>query len=181
MATVVYTVLTVSLAFYSAIGEAINPRRVLRPKDNVGEMIKQSRHHMAGRGRDIGINNRYTIHTKIGSGFESTGLELAIDVLEALDPAVTPETVIIDERGNAFTVSESGTLLYTLLVSDSDTADGAETFAMLALNPETDDMRGFVEKRGADGHRNPYKIQQKKNEYNGIAMAEEQVTLTPPE
>jgi hypothetical protein len=132
-------------------------------------------------GKDIEITNRYTIHTEIESGFDSNGLELAIDVLEALNPAVTADTIIKDERGNELRVSESGTLMYTLLVSDAETSDGAGTFAMLALNPETDDMHGFVEKKGRRGERIPYKIKQRKDEYNGFAIAEEQVPLTPPE
>ena len=66
-------------------------------------------------------------------------------------------------------------------MADVETADGADTFAMLAINPETDDMHGIVEKRGRRGEHVPYKIKQSKYENNGIAFAQEEVNLPEPD
>ena len=129
----------IALASIQTTSCTSNERRILRPKDNVGEMMKQSRNPRTKRGRDTIIKDRFTIHTIIEtvSGDED-GTELAIDVVEAIHPAVTIDTVIKDGRGNEFTVRESDdVLLYSLLVSDVETADGAETFAVLAINPDT--------------------------------------------
>jgi hypothetical protein len=160
-------------------GAASVPRRLLRPKDNVGEMIKRNRQKSARDGESRLGKDRYTIHTEVEVGSENAGMELAMDVVEAANPAVTPETVIIDERGNEVTVGSGDILMYTLLVTDVDTADGADSFALLALNPETDDMHGIVEKRGRRGERIPYKIKQSRAENNGVAMAQEEVNLPP--
>lgn len=146
-----------------------HPRRVLHSKDNVGEIVKGT------RGRDEALKKRYTIHTEIQPGSQGAGTDLAMDVVEATNAAVTLETKIKDERGNEFTVGESDTLLYTLLVNDPDTAD--DSFAMLAINPETDSMHGIVEKRGRNGEPVPYKIKQVKGENQGKAMADEEFDL----
>ena len=157
-------------------------RRVLRPNDNVGALIRQSHNYRLGRGRDGHARNRYTIHSEIDSGLENTGAEIAMDVVEAVIPAVTIDTIIKDDRGNEFTVENSeDILLYTLLVTDVETADGADTFAMLAINPVNDDMHGFVEKRGRHGKRVPYTINQSQDETNGIAVAHELVDLPEPD
>jgi hypothetical protein len=146
-------------------------------------MIKRNRDNASreGEGRLGASKDRYTIHTEIEAGSESAGKELAMDVVEAINPAVTLDTIIKDERGNEFTVQDSDVLLYTLLVTDVDTADGADTFAMLAINPENMDMHGIVEKKGRRGDRVPYKIKQTTDENNGVAMAEEEVHLPPPD
>ena len=151
-----------------------NPRRILRPKDNVGELIK------GNRGRNDVVKKRYTIHTEIEPGSQGAGTELAMDVVEATNSAVTLDTKIKDEHGNEFTVGED-VLLYTLLVTDIDTAEGADTFTILAVNPETDDMHGIVEKRGQYGERVPYKIKQSKRENQGKAMATEEMDLPVPD
>eukprot|EP00804_Cyclotella_cryptica_P006363 CCRYP_014254-RC/>CCRYP_014254-RC protein AED:0.07 eAED:0.07 QI:247/0.85/0.87/1/0.85/0.62/8/1590/490 len=161
-----------SLILCDKFVSASNPRRSLRPRDNVGEMVRQY------RGRDVVIKDRYTIHTEIQEGSEKAGTELAMDVVEASHPAVTLDTIIKDERGNEFSVGDN-ILLYTLLVTDVDTVDGADTFAMLAINPETNDMHGLVEKKGKRGERVPYTVKQSKGENEGIAMAQEQIELPP--
>lgn len=152
----------------------MHPRRILRPKDNVGEIIK------GVRGRDEAVKKRYTIHTEIEPGSQGAGTELAMDVVEANNSAVTLETKVKDENGNEFTVGD-GILLYTLLVTDLDTATGADTFAILAVNPETDDMHGIVEKRGMHGEPVPYKIKQSRGENQGKAMASEEKDLPIPD
>ncbi|KAL3780307.1 hypothetical protein HJC23_010569 [Cyclotella cryptica] len=169
---------SIGLVFCPSIVTAILPRRILRPKDNVGEMIQRNKDPRAGRGRDVVIKDRYTIHTEIQEGSEKAGTELAMDVVEATHPAVTLDTIIKDERGNEFSVGDN-ILLYTLLVTDVDTVDGADTFAMLAINPETNDMHGLVEKKGKRGERVPYTVKQSKGENEGIAMAQEQMELPP--
>ena len=117
-------------------------RRILHPKDNVGEIIRQSRNPRTKRGRDTIIKDRFTIRTKLETAFgEDKDSELAIDVVEAINPAITLDTLIMDGRGNEFTVQESeDVILYSLLVSDIETADGADTFALLAINPNTGEL-----------------------------------------
>ena len=155
--------------------------RILRPNDNVGELIRQSHNYRSGSRRDRMARSRYTIHTEIDSGLENIGAEIAMDMVEA-NPAVTIDTIIQDERDNEFSLDESSDILiYTLLVTDVETADGADTFAILAVNPETDDMHGFVEKKDKQGERVPYKIKQSKAETNGIAIAQEVVHLPEPD
>ena len=153
---------------------AAHPRRILRPNDNVGEIIK------GNRSRDDSVKKRYTIHTEIEPGSQGAGTELAMDVIEATNSAVTLDTKIKDEHGNEFTVGED-ILLYTLLVTDIETAEGADTFAILAVNPETDDMHGIVEKRGQHGERVPYKVKQSKRENQGKATAIEEMDLPVPD
>ena len=162
---------------------AAHPRRILRPNDNVSEMIKRNRDRGDGDGRSrVGTSrDRYTIHTMIEAGADNAPTEVAMDVVEAVNPAVTVDTIIKDERGNDYSLANSDILLFTLLVTDIETADGADTFAMLAINPETDDMHGVVEKRGRRGERVPYKIKQSKDENNGFAIAQEEVNLPDPE
>jgi hypothetical protein len=105
-----------------------------------------------------------------------------MDVVEATNSAVTPNTKIKDETGNEFTVGNGpDTFLYTLLVTDTDTAEGSDTFSILAVNPETDDMHGIVEKRGPSGERIPYKIKQTNGENQGKAMAQEEMDLPAPD
>ena len=144
-------------------------------------MIKRNREKGAREGEDRLTRDRYTIHTEIDAGSENAGMELAMDVVEAINPAVTSDTIIKDERGNEFTVADSDTLMYTLLVTDVDTVDGADSFVMLAINPETDDMHGIVEKKGRRGERIPYKIKQSRDETQGMAMAQEEEDLSPPD
>ena len=160
-----------------------HPPRILRPNDNVGEMIKRNRGRGDGEGgsRMGPSRDRYTIHTMIETGSDTVSTEIAMDVVEAINPAVSIDTVIKDERGNDYSLGESDILLFTLLVTDVETADGADTFAMLAINPETDDMHGIVEKRGRRGEHVPYKIKQSKYENNGIAFAQEEVNLPEPD
>jgi hypothetical protein len=179
------TIVPIALAMASinwphcpSVVSASHPRRILRPKDNVGEMIKRNKDKRSGGGRDVVIKDRYTIHTEIQEGFENAGNELAMDVVEASNPAVTLDTVITNERGYEFTVGDE-ILLYTLLVTDLDTVDGADTFAMLAINPETNDMHGVVEKKGTRGERVPYTIRQIKDENQGKAMAQVEMELPP--
>jgi hypothetical protein len=45
----------------------------------------------------------------------------------------------------------------------------------LAINPETDEMHGIVEKKGKNGEPKPYKIKQNKDVNQGLATAEEEV------
>lgn len=169
---------SINLLDCTNVVSAIHQRRILRPKDNVGEMIKRNKDKRSEGGRDVVIKDRYTIHTEIDEGFENAGNELAIDVVEASNPAVTLDTIVTNERGHEFTVGDE-ILLYTLLVTDVDTVDGADTFAMLAINPETNDMHGVVEKKGKRGERVPYTIRQIKHENQGKAMAQVEMELPP--
>jgi len=156
-----------------------NQRRILRPKDNVGEMIKNNKDEEERENEGIyGTKDRYTIHTEIEAGSNIAGTELAVDVVEAVNPAVNLDTVIRDAKGNEYPLRESDFSLFTLLVTDIETADGADTLAMLAINPKNDDMHGIVEKRGRRGERVLYKIKQSKGDNNGMAMAHEEVNLS---
>jgi hypothetical protein len=67
--------------------------------------------------------------------------------------------------------------LFNILLSDTSTADGAETFALLAINPVNDELHGIIEKKG----KKPFKISQAKNKNQGKAMAEEETELTAPD
>jgi hypothetical protein len=147
---------------------ANHPRRFLKPKDNVSQMIKQNQsNERDGTSKERG---RYTIHTVIKGG----STELAMDVVEPASPAVDQATIIKDAQGNHLNIGKE-ILLYNLLVTDVTTTDGADSFAMLAINPETDEMHGIVEKKGKRGERVPYKINQNNNENQGLATAQEEV------
>jgi hypothetical protein len=103
-----------------------------------------------------------------------------MDVVEADHPAVTHETIVQTaqdiERG-----SEGSPVgvndLHTLLVSDVTTASGADTFALLAVNPLNDEMQGIVEKKGEK----PFKINQARGRNGGKAVAEEETHLVAPD
>lgn len=144
-------------------------RRILNPADSVGQQMKQL--HANGNAQA-----RFTIHSEI-----SPGQELALDVIEAVNPAVTSETIIKDNNGYESKVD--GSSLYTLLVSDTSTADGADTFALLALNPLTDELHGIVEKKGYNGNgkgNSAYKINQSKDVNGGKATAVEETNTEAP-
>ena len=164
------TFIPVALATIATVS-ANEFRRILRPKDSVAAIVKQNHEYSRGeKGK-----GRYTIHTMIEDGKgNAAGQELTMDVTEPSNPAVDANTVITDDRGKELNIG-SDIILETLLVTDATTVDGADSFALLAINPQTDEMHGIVEKKGKNGERKPYIVKQKKDENHGFATAQEEV------
>lgn len=152
--------LALALAASSAVHHIVasgHPRRFLKPKDIIADEVRNNR----------GGNGRFTIHTAIEGG----ATELAMDVVQPSNPAVDASTIIRDESG----VDLGGEIvLETLLVTDVTTTDGARSFALLAINPLTDEVHGIVEKKGKNGEPKSYKIKQNNYENNGLATAQEE-------
>jgi hypothetical protein len=124
------TFIPVALATIATVS-ANEFRRILRPKDSVAAIVKQNHEYSRGeKGK-----GRYTIHTMIEDGKgNAAGQELTMDVTEPSNPAVDANTVITDDRGKELNIG-SDIILETLLVTDATTVDGADSFALLAINP----------------------------------------------
>ena len=142
-------------------------RRVLRSNDNIGETVRQLRAN--------GERAHFTFFPDIQEGSIGHGTAdfLELDVAEA-NNAVTAETVIIASDGTESLVESS--TLQTLLLSDTSTINGAETFALLAIDP-FDNLRGIVEPKG----KKPYTISQTSGKSQGHIIAVEDGNSDAPE
>lgn len=145
-------------------------RRVLYSGDNIGEAIRDQ--------HSYGERAHFTFFPAIEEGSIGHGQIdfLQIDVAEAKHPAVTPNTIFIDSDGIESQVGNTATL-QTLLVSDTSTVSGSETFCLLAIDPNNDELRGIVEPKG----RTAYTISQSRELKQGNIMAVEEKNVVPPE
>lgn len=142
-------------------------RRVLRSTDNIGKTVRQLNAN--------GERAHLTLFPDIDERYTSFGTAdfLELDVVQSSN-AVTFDTVFVDLDGTESPVGNN--TLYTLLISDTSTAKGAETFAVLSID-EFDNVRGIVEPKG----RKPYTIRQSYAANDGNIMAVEDGNHDAPE
>jgi hypothetical protein len=119
--------------------------------ENIGETVRSQR---------ASPNARFSI-----SAEKEDGTSFAFDVVEASNPAMSPDTILKNRRGQSSAIGEG--VLHTLLVSDA-----SETFALLAVDPD-DNVAGIVDKGSK-----PFKIRQEKGKK---VKALEETNLTPPD
>ena len=157
----------------ASISSSSQQRRKLSPDESIGEHMKQLRGDGEGKGKGGGRGKKskqgFTVTTEIAPGSEGQGTELALDVVEA-EPAVTPDTIL---SRDGRTGSPIGDAMLALLVADTSTVDGSDTFAILAVDDETDEVHGLVEMKNAKA----YKIKQGKAQK---ATATEEIVMSAP-
>jgi hypothetical protein len=145
------------------------PRRILKPDQNLADHLKQFRSTADAGG--------FTIEAKIQEEQYETFAEttetrtILIDVVTVKNPAVTPDTVI--ERDGKTSLVEYDTLK-TLLVSDTSTSRGRESFVLLSFDPKSEDWYGIVDNDANGGY---YKVGQ---ENGGTAQAIMDIAGLPP-
>lgn len=130
--------------------------RMLSPTDSIGSVMRSER---------ANGNARFSIQAE-----KTDGTQFAFDVVEASNPALTPDTIIKSNNGES-PVGQG--VLHALLVSDLTAASGSDTFALLAVDPE-DNVYGIVDVKGEK----PMKIKQDKGKK---ATATEETNLVAPD
>ena len=143
---------------FSTIVASSSPesRRILQPTDNIGQIIRSQR---SSNGKGFSI-----------SAEKQDGFDLTFDVIEPAITGVTSKTIIKTKRGRSTASQPLGEdILYTLLVSDTSTSEGAEVFALLAVDSQ-DNVHGIVDTKNGK----PYKVKQNKGMK---ATAEEDETI----
>ncbi len=143
-------------------------RRVLKKNDNISEKIKEEKSKGAKA-------PKLTVTAEIEEG-EGAGFDLDLDVIEAT-PSIDEYTLFeLEDTGGKpqkpKTLSQvlEGASLADILVTDPSSANADGSFAVLAVNLDSDEMHGFVEKAGSK----PYKLSQKKGSKGGKTMADEE-------
>ena len=136
-------------------------RRILKPTDNIGQIVRSQKSSNA-KGKGFGV-----------SAQKKDGSDLYFDVIEPAITGVTSKTIIKQGQGSAASEHPLGEdILLTLLVSDTSTVEGAEAFALLAVDSQ-DNVHGVVDTKNGK----PYKIKQEKGKK---ATAEEDETISEP-
>ncbi len=143
-------------------------RRVLKKNDNISEKIKEEKSKGAKA-------PKLTVTAEVEEG-EGAGFDLDLDVIEAT-PSINEYTLFeLEDMGGKpqkpKTLSQvlEGASLADILVTDPSSANADGSFAVLAVNLDSDEMHGFVEKAGSK----PYKLSQKKGSKGGKTMADEE-------
>ena len=163
-----FTCLFVAEEATAASSSNVEGRRTLKANESIGSHVRRAK---ASKKNNDGDNDyhssgHFTIKAELsGNNLFGSTTEVSMDVMEAVNPAVTEETIILDGSGRKTPMG--GDMLHTLLVSDMSTDDGRETFTLLAIDPETDEVHGYVEKKGSKA----MKIKQK---MGGKTTAEEE-------
>jgi hypothetical protein len=139
----------VALAPFASAGN-----RILTHTDNIGQTVREQRANK---------NASFSIQANADDG-----TTVSFNVKEATNPAVTPATTVKVD-GDESPIGDR--VLHTLLVSDDSSA-----FALLAVDPLTDDTQGIVQVKG----KKPYKVSQSKGDNGGKAKAEEDTNAAPP-
>eukprot|EP00956_Cyclotella_meneghiniana_P041811 scaffold240446_cov30-Cyclotella_meneghiniana.AAC.1 len=142
---------------FSTIVASPESRRILQPTDNIGQIIRSQR---SSNGKGFSIS----AEKQDGSG------DLNFDVIEPAITGVTSKTIIkTKQEGSTASQPLGEDILYTLLVSDTSTSEGADVFALLAVDSQ-DNVHGIVDTKNGK----PYKVKQNKGKK---ATAEEDETI----
>ncbi|KAL3803319.1 hypothetical protein HJC23_009283 [Cyclotella cryptica] len=142
------------------------PRRILKPDQNLAEQFRSTAD--AG-GFTIAAEIQDNEHETFAGTTDTR--TILIDVVKVNTPAVTPDTVIERDGKRSLVEYEK---LNTLLVSDTSTSRGRESFALLSFDPRSEDWYGIVDSDDNGGY---YKVGRKKG---GTAQAMIDMAGTPP-
>jgi hypothetical protein len=126
----------------------------LKPEESIAAALDSE--HQEGN-----FKPKFSISSEYGDG--AIGDTFDIDVVEAYQ-AVTPDTVVTDLDGRKRPV---GTLGYTLLVNDL--SSDPDTIALLAVDRDTEEVQGIVQRKGSKAK----KIKQGKAQKSTALDAEE--------
>ena len=144
-------------------------RRILKPDQNLAEYLQQFRSTADAGGFTIEVQIQEEQYESFAETTETK--TILIDVVRVNNPAVTPDTVI--ERDGKKSLVEYDKL-NTLLVSDTSTSRGRESFALLSFDPKSEDWYGIVDNDANGGY---YKVGR---ENGGTAQAILDITGLPP-
>ncbi len=142
--------------------------RILQATDNISEKLKEEHAN--------GIKSaKLLIAAQVDDGEEDAGFGINIPVVEAISSIDADTYFHLGDEGDGSTKSlndvlGTGKTLADILVTDGSSTDADGSFAVLAVDPEKDEMHGFIEKQVSK----PYKVSQAKGVKGGKAVVAEE-------
>jgi hypothetical protein len=144
-------------------------RMLLQPNESIVTHVRRAK----AQKQKMGFTITAEVSDDTSNLFGGSPSELVyLDVIEA-SPAITSDT-IVENGGRRSRVDIDS--IHTILVSDTSTLEGSETFTLLAIDPQTDKVHGIVEKKGSKA----FKIKQKKGDKT-IATEEDEANMLAPD